>query len=33
MVAEIKISTVGPVLQMPSRDSLYRRLETMRCEA
>ncbi|MEA3338751.1 MAG: sugar kinase [Chloroflexota bacterium] len=27
MVAEIKISTVGPVPQMPDRDSLYRRLE------
>lgn len=32
MVAEIKISTVGPALRMPDRDSLYRRLETVKCE-
>jgi hypothetical protein len=32
MVAEIKISTVGPVPQMPDRSSLYRRLETVKCE-
>ena len=32
MVAEIKIGTVGPVPQMPDRDSLYRRLETIKCK-
>ena len=32
MVAEIKIGTVGPVRQMPDRNSLYRRLDTMRCK-
>ncbi len=33
MVAEIKISTVGPVARMPDRDSLYRRLERVKCES
>ncbi len=31
MVAEIKISMVGPVSQMPDRNSLYRRLEKEKC--
>jgi len=30
MVAEIKIGTIGPVPQMPDRDSLYRRLERVK---
>ncbi|MDY7079892.1 MAG: sugar kinase [Chloroflexota bacterium] len=33
IVAEAKIGTVGPVSQMPKRDDLYRRLETVKCEA
>ncbi len=33
MVAEVKISTVGPVPQMPDRTSFYRRLEVVKQES
>jgi fructokinase len=33
MVAEAKIGTVGPLPQMPDRDSLYRQLEARKCES